>query len=922
MVATVQAGGDHFRPSLTTLRFAARARDIVSGPGAEAAADLSGPEVTALQAKLADLRARLHRREAEIEALEELQAERAAAQVALSDASGAAARQAIAAAEARRIQAEAEAAEAGSREAASRAQLAQLVAGSAHVEAELDYEAACARASAQLAQHAERTWRLEAHRAEARLEEAEARAAAADAELGRARALARADSALEAASGDVGAALQHASDGWRADREALAGALEALAAAQAEADGAAGREAAVQQALGVAARASAIGCAEMAELKKLLEVLDEEGEADSASAAASLTWLRIKVSEVAERFDARQPPELQQIIASAAPELAVTSRTGAADAKRGACSGARRKAARAADDAPARRGKVARKDVPARPAVVPATEAALATLESCAAPHADTASSQGRSRGGASSRGGPSSSVESGAPTDHASEAMSLIESAADNVPAEVLLPQSSPPRAAATEATSSALAPPPAAPITAPLGRSSPCGTAAERPSVWSSLAALVSPARPSRDGAPVAGGASAVATAEVGGGAPPSKRGRGVLARAAEAFFPGSSPADALSVGPGKHQRVGGAALPKQRASHGGSRRQRGAVEHPGAEAVAPTEAPRQATQEDKERRMKAIRAEAIAEVLAASAAAAPFEPHCRHDAQSPLLPTTATEVPPTVEAAPEDQLELSAEGVADGGAAKRKKPRRSSSAKEEGGGSAPRPSRPDSLTLAAVRSEAVAEVLAARAAHAVPAAEEGCRGRAAPPPASKGSKAHAPRKSDKARNSAGAREPAEAPAEDTAGAGRPKPKPFKVGGFNKGLLFVPVVASELPKAAAPGPAPPFDVLSPHRLAPNAGLASAANSPAVAPSQSKRQLFNPKKGRKNSGLCDFNAMAHPPPEAPPPDDGVEMARKARRDRRTALGLARVSTEAPMAPPLGRREPADAIPLRGPLVA
>eukprot|EP00962_Isochrysis_galbana_P016380 scaffold4685_cov92-Isochrysis_galbana.AAC.5 len=156
MVATVQAGGDHFRPSLTTLRFAARARDIVSGPGAEAAADLSGPEVTALQAKLADLRARLHRREAEIEALEELQAERAAAQVALSDASGAAARQAIAAAEARRIQAEAEAAEAGSREAASRAQLAQLVAGSAHVEAELDYEAACARASAQLAQHAER----------------------------------------------------------------------------------------------------------------------------------------------------------------------------------------------------------------------------------------------------------------------------------------------------------------------------------------------------------------------------------------------------------------------------------------------------------------------------------------------------------------------------------------------------------------------------------------------------------------------------------------------------------------------------------------------------------------------------------------------------------------------------------------------
>jgi hypothetical protein len=451
-----------------------------------------------------------------------------------------------------------------------------------------------------------------------------------------------------------------------------------------------------------------------------------------------------------------------------------------------------------------------------------------------------------------------------------------------------------------------------------------------------------------------------------------------------------------------------------------------------------------------EAKERRMKAIRAEAIAEVLAASAAIAPFEPHVSEEPQSPLAQATGVgEVPPTVKVDPEDQMELStaqgedaggavkkqrprrsaytggyaegeeedlwAEGEAGvegakagGGAAKNNKPRRSANAKEEevpadstegeagvgaaknnkprrsanakeaeGGVSALRISRPDSSTLATIRAAAVAEVLAARAGSAEPSGKESSQGPAALPHAGKDSKPQPSRKTEDklekprksadgsksaaatksaddskqsdatakpagARKSAGARKQAEAPAKkpaavtaEDAAAARPKPKPFKVGGFNKGLLFVPTVASELPQVAAPspaphGPAPPFDVLSPHRLAPNATAALTANSPAVAPSQSKRSLFNPKKGRKNSGLCDFNAMdtaPDAPPEAAPQsdaslEDGVEMARQARRDRRTALGLARVSTEAPMAAPLGRREAADAIPLRAPLVA
>ena len=80
MIAAVQRSHTHFRSTLTTLKYASRARDITqhaasvnevaSGTAADAA------DAAALRAKVAQLEARLSRREEEIERLESLQSAR------------------------------------------------------------------------------------------------------------------------------------------------------------------------------------------------------------------------------------------------------------------------------------------------------------------------------------------------------------------------------------------------------------------------------------------------------------------------------------------------------------------------------------------------------------------------------------------------------------------------------------------------------------------------------------------------------------------------------------------------------------------------------------------------------------------------------------------------------------------------------
>ena len=83
MIAAVQAAETHQRPTLTTLKFASRARDIAMVPGPVAGGQQPGGagygEVVALEGKIADLHNRLARRQTEIDALEELLSSRAEA---------------------------------------------------------------------------------------------------------------------------------------------------------------------------------------------------------------------------------------------------------------------------------------------------------------------------------------------------------------------------------------------------------------------------------------------------------------------------------------------------------------------------------------------------------------------------------------------------------------------------------------------------------------------------------------------------------------------------------------------------------------------------------------------------------------------------------------------------------------------------
>ena len=80
MIAAVQADHVHFRSTLTTLKYASRARDITQHAenvnSAAVANGLVDADAPALRAKIADLQGRLARREEEIERLESLQSAR------------------------------------------------------------------------------------------------------------------------------------------------------------------------------------------------------------------------------------------------------------------------------------------------------------------------------------------------------------------------------------------------------------------------------------------------------------------------------------------------------------------------------------------------------------------------------------------------------------------------------------------------------------------------------------------------------------------------------------------------------------------------------------------------------------------------------------------------------------------------------
>ena len=73
MIAAVQTAGTHYRSTLTTLKYAARARDITNHAALNASSSgLDGLAVGELRQRVAELEGRLARREAELERLEAL----------------------------------------------------------------------------------------------------------------------------------------------------------------------------------------------------------------------------------------------------------------------------------------------------------------------------------------------------------------------------------------------------------------------------------------------------------------------------------------------------------------------------------------------------------------------------------------------------------------------------------------------------------------------------------------------------------------------------------------------------------------------------------------------------------------------------------------------------------------------------------
>ena len=293
MVAAVQPSGRYYRSTATTLKFASRARDITThGASVNNDGELGrSTNKVALHAKIAELTKRLLRREAEIVQLEQM---------------------------------------AANHEAGRAVVFAEL----ARVEAERKYELAVGEARAVLAMSDERTLSRRLHLAEDELARAARRGGRAESSM--ALAQAQRDEACANAMRTTDK-LVEMGEGWRFDRTALdAAATQAdrlavevkrakaeTAAAVAELGGVLGHAAAkecaaVKEASGLASerdtlraqleseRAVALlGVREMTSVRSVLNVIDmDEVSSRGNKAEETLQWLRLKISEGVDRFDA------------------------------------------------------------------------------------------------------------------------------------------------------------------------------------------------------------------------------------------------------------------------------------------------------------------------------------------------------------------------------------------------------------------------------------------------------------------------------------------------------------------------------------------------------------------------------------------------------------------------------------------
>ena len=280
MVAAVQMASVHYRSTLTTLKFASRARDITVRAAPVAPEMLTGADLAALKAKVADLHERLRRREDEIERLESLQS----------------AREAMTARESERKVSEA--AWAGAKAASDLQSNINDLRGLADAErAERDYAVASLEAQMVLAAGHQREALLEALLVSDDLEAMQSRAEAAEAKL--ALATAQRDEVMGQAQQDCDA-LEKTADAWRADREALAAANSRLASSALQQQEASQLSAKLDESRLAVEHSSK----EMDAIRALIAVLDAEGvEKDKSSPNRQLLWLTGKLREGLVRYD-------------------------------------------------------------------------------------------------------------------------------------------------------------------------------------------------------------------------------------------------------------------------------------------------------------------------------------------------------------------------------------------------------------------------------------------------------------------------------------------------------------------------------------------------------------------------------------------------------------------------------------------
>ena len=296
MIAAVQTSSCHFRSTLTTLKFASRARDITTHAPAVDAGVAVDADMRALRAKVEDLQDRLRRREEEIERLESLQSAREAMATREHEKQLSAAQQ-MGAHDTSKLQSEIE----------------ELRTTSATERAELVYTVASLEAQILIANGRCRETMVELHVQAEDVAAAQARAQVAEASL--ALVSAQRDQIVAASESDQ-STLEETAEAWRVDREQLAEAQGRIKQLQVQVEIAAANgkreDAANAQQLerekAVAKLAAEHGAREMDAIRALLAVLDA-GPDDGDGAERQLLWLKTKLREGLVRFDEAAHPE-------------------------------------------------------------------------------------------------------------------------------------------------------------------------------------------------------------------------------------------------------------------------------------------------------------------------------------------------------------------------------------------------------------------------------------------------------------------------------------------------------------------------------------------------------------------------------------------------------------------------------------